>query len=387
MTVPVAFAYDVPLPNRYAATLQFLRTAAAMAAGGRRTAFLHGEASETSADTLARMDLAPGPNLVLRSIFAPTRLPGALARPHTALRIRRAARGCAVVSRGHTGMTYLPILRRFGAPMLLYEVHRLAGLSVAEAEAGGSLADDAVRSPEAKLAAARDLQAARAANGHVFLTDAVARAARAAGFPDRPALVLPSGTDLPPPPPPRPPDLDVIYAGKLSARKGLPDLLGAMAMLPERGLTVAGGSAAEVAALRNSAPPNVRFVGWQDQDDLTELLARARVGACLLPSGVDSVSDRFSSPMKLLQMMAHGLAVVATDTAAVRAVATDGRDALIVPPGDPGAAARAIDAALRDDALRSRLGGAARETAARYAWPERAERLGRFVDGLADEAR
>ena len=388
----LAILFDAPLPNRYAATLQFVRTAAAMAEGGRRCALLHAGRPARPEHALAALGASPHPNLALVPFFAPPRWPRAARWALLGRRLRALALASpgAVLSRGETAAAVLPGLAarrdRGRGPALVHEVHRLAGLSLEEARLGRSVEPAAALGARAARAHARDLAAARAADGVVFLTEEVRRAAAESGFPDRPSLVLPSGTDSPPPPGGAR-DLEVVYAGKLEARKGLPDLFAAMRALPHRRLDVAGGGVGELADARARAPGNVRLHGWLDQDKLSRLLARARVGACLLPRGMDSVSDRFTSPMKLLQMMAHGLGVVATDTIAVRAVATDGVDAILVAPNDPRAAAAAIERLLGDPAACERLGRAARRTAARYAWAGRARSLGAFVDSLADGRR
>jgi glycosyltransferase involved in cell wall biosynthesis len=94
--------------------------------------------------------------------------------------------------------------------------------------------------------------------------------------------------------------------------------------------------------------------------------------------GVDTVADRFTSPIKLIQMMANGMAIVATDVAPVRAIATHERDALLVPPDDPAALAAAAARLLADPALAARLGAEARRTSERYSWRARAEALRAF---------
>jgi glycosyltransferase involved in cell wall biosynthesis len=57
-------------------------------------------------------------------------------------------------------------------------------------------------------------------------------------------------------------------------------------------------------------------------------------------------------------------------------VLSDGSDALLVPPGDPGAVVHAIDRLARDRGLRARLGAAGRRTAERNgSWDVRASTL------------
>ena len=64
--------------------------------------------------------------------------------------------------------------------------------------------------------------------------------------------------------------------------------------------------------------------------------------------------------------MAAGLPVVATDVGGVAESVVDGETGLLVPPGDPGALAAALDRLLTDSALRLRLGTAGRERARRH---------------------
>ena len=69
-------------------------------------------------------------------------------------------------------------------------------------------------------------------------------------------------------------------------------------------------------------------------------------------------------PIALVEAMASGLPVVATDVGDVRAVVAEANRAWSVAPGDPAALAAALDRVCGDEALRRRLGEANREEAA-----------------------
>lgn len=91
----------------------------------------------------------------------------------------------------------------------------------------------------------------------------------------------------------------------------------------------------------------VRFLGLRE--DVPELLATC--DAVVLPS----LEEGF--PMVLLEAMAAGKAVVATQVGAIPGLIRAGDTGMLVPPGDPTALADAMSWLLDDASLRRRLGG------------------------------
>ena len=81
--------------------------------------------------------------------------------------------------------------------------------------------------------------------------------------------------------------------------------------------------------------------------------------------------------------LALGLPIVASDLASIREVLTDGRTALLVPPGDAPALGRAMTRLAGDTALSAALGAAGRTLANDYTWERRAERLEAALDAAA----
>ncbi len=88
---------------------------------------------------------------------------------------------------------------------------------------------------------------------------------------------------------------------------------------------------------------------------LVAMLARSALFA--LPSEIDK------SPYSVLEAMFAGLAVVATPVGGIPEMVLDGETGILVPPGDNGAIADAIERILGDDELRMRMGQAARARA------------------------
>ncbi|GAC1544317.1 MAG: MSMEG_0565 family glycosyltransferase [Acidimicrobiales bacterium] len=78
--------------------------------------------------------------------------------------------------------------------------------------------------------------------------------------------------------------------------------------------------------------------------------------------------------LAVLEGMAAGLPVVATDIPVFREYLTDELDALLVPVGDVGALARAMSRMAADGPLRDRLSRAGRHVAGRYGWDASARR-------------
>jgi glycosyltransferase involved in cell wall biosynthesis len=85
--------------------------------------------------------------------------------------------------------------------------------------------------------------------------------------------------------------------------------------------------------------------------------------------------------------MAEGLPVVAAAAGGPTEIVTDGVDGLLTPPGDVDALAGSLQRLAADEQLRSRLGAAARESAARFAPPVIAAQLQALYDDVLAERR
>lgn len=153
----------------------------------------------------------------------------------------------------------------------------------------------------------------------------------------------------------------LLFLGEVSRRKGIYELVRALARVAERVPTVelVCGGAGAVEEIRSLAvelgvADRVVCAGWLDAQRKQAELARASV--FVLPSYAEGM------PMALLEAMSWGLPVVTTPVGGVPQVITDEENGLLVPSGDIEALAAAIIRLLEAPALRARLGAAARAT-------------------------
>ena len=87
-------------------------------------------------------------------------------------------------------------------------------------------------------------------------------------------------------------------------------------------------------------------------------------------------SEFFGSPTKLFEYMAMARPVIASRLGQIASVVVDGENGLLVEPDDACALARAIEQLANDEAMRARLGAAARQTVIDgYTWRHNAARV------------
>lgn len=159
----------------------------------------------------------------------------------------------------------------------------------------------------------------------------------------------------------------LLFVGRLDERKGFPTAVAAFERLagdrPDLRLVVAGDGPDRGAA--DGLPARLRdrviFLGSLPSRDLPPIHA-----ACDLYLGPAVGGESFG--IVLVEAMAAGLPVVASDIAGYDEVVRHDVDGLLVPSRDPRALAEAVARVLDDPALAARLAGAGRTRAAAFDW-------------------
>jgi colanic acid/amylovoran biosynthesis glycosyltransferase len=152
----------------------------------------------------------------------------------------------------------------------------------------------------------------------------------------------------------------LLYIGRLSAAKGVPILLQAIAAVaeqhPDLQLRIVGDGPdrriLEIQASQLGISDHLSFVGYQSQDAVCCYLQACDI--FVLPSFAEGL------PVVLMEAMATGIPVIATSIAAISELVEDGINGYLVPPGAVESLAQRLDQLLSDAQLRQTLGQAGR---------------------------
>lgn len=171
--------------------------------------------------------------------------------------------------------------------------------------------------------------------------------------------------------------LQLLFLGNLSERKGVSDLIAAIAQSKvfKSGVVnavFAGNGDIDgytAKAVKAGLAEFVSFAGWCDQTKAATLMANADV--LVLPSYDEGL------PLVILEALANGTAVICTPVGEIPHALVPGKEALFVEPGNVMELAAAIDSVLGDEAMRRAL---ERDGRALY---EREFSLDMFADSIA----
>jgi glycosyltransferase involved in cell wall biosynthesis len=148
-----------------------------------------------------------------------------------------------------------------------------------------------------------------------------------------------------------------LFVGKLIPLHGLETILEAARLAPEIGFRLVGSG--QLQSLIDGRPDNVEWVPWVNYEELPRELWGA---GCAL--GIFGTTDKAQRviPNKAYQALACGTPLITAGTPAARELLTDGRDALLVRPGDAPALAAAVRKVAADRELAQSLSEGGRST-------------------------
>jgi phosphatidylinositol alpha-mannosyltransferase len=162
---------------------------------------------------------------------------------------------------------------------------------------------------------------------------------------------------------------NLLFVGRHEPRKGLLELLKAYRILRKTGcqcrLLVVGTGPLGREARRYVATrrlTGVEFLGRVSDEEKAQLFRTADVY-------VSPATGGESFGIVLLEAMAAGTPIVASDIHGYKGVVRRGREALLVAPREPKEIAAAVARLLRDDELRAEMGRAGMARAEEFSWP------------------
>ena len=168
---------------------------------------------------------------------------------------------------------------------------------------------------------------------------------------------------------------EVLFAGQVSLRKGIPYLLEAFRRLrhPRKRLTVVGSVQDHLRAVLATLPTeHVVFAGSVPQAELIERMSRSHV--MMLPSVEEGLA------LVQAQAMACECPVIATEATGAEDLFTDGVEGFIVPDRDVDALSGRLQQLADDPGLRERMAAAAKLRVERVGgWNEYGAHWERFL--------
>ena len=163
---------------------------------------------------------------------------------------------------------------------------------------------------------------------------------------------------------------NVLFLGRFTQEKGFPELLDAMQLVSQvvpRCRLVCAGTGDLTEAHRQIAHRNLESIvelhEWVEGPDKYRLFKQATL--FVQPSHYEGI------PMSILEAMAFGIPVIATQVGGIPDMITHGQEGLLVSPGDGAGLGQAIVTLLSNPRLRATMSGAC-QTKFRHAFSDQA---------------
>jgi phosphatidylinositol alpha-mannosyltransferase len=170
--------------------------------------------------------------------------------------------------------------------------------------------------------------------------------------------------------------LNILFVGRMEKRKGLNYLLKAYHQVKEeipncRLIVVGPGTRLRHKYEKTVAREGIKdvfFIGKVSHDDLPRYYQTADVFCA-------PATSQESFGIILLEAMALGKPIIASNIEGYASVLTQGKEGLLTPPRDAKGIAKALMTLLTDQTMRRQMGEKGRVTAAKYDWQYVAQRV------------
>ena len=174
----------------------------------------------------------------------------------------------------------------------------------------------------------------------------------------------------------------VLYQGGLREGRGLPQLIDAVAEVPDAQLVIIGDGPFEAEAKRLAAPlgERARFLPFTPPDVLPTYTASADLGAMLTEPLTESL--RLALPNKLFEYLLAGIPVLAGRTPEVQHVVETFDVGLVVDPNNRPRLVTSLQRALFNETDRARWRANAPKALRAYAWERDAARFQQLIHDL-----
>ncbi|MFC1984778.1 glycosyltransferase family 4 protein [Chloroflexota bacterium] len=181
---------------------------------------------------------------------------------------------------------------------------------------------------------------------------------------------------------------NILFVGRLERRKGVNYLLKAYLQVkqevPNSRLIIVGpGTRLRKRYerwIKRHGLEDVIFIGYASYDELPRYYKTADVFCA-------PALNRESFGIVLLEAMAVGTPIVATNIGGYASVISHGEDGLLVPPKDDKRLAQTLISLLNDETLRQQMGAKGKVTARKYRWEDVARRVFDYYVRVLNETR
>ncbi len=184
-------------------------------------------------------------------------------------------------------------------------------------------------------------------------------------------------------------EVAIIYAGSWESWKGVDVLIRAYAEVSSKvnncKLVLVGSNREELIKTRqlikslNLDEKKIVLVGFIPQTELVKYLKISNIG--VIPNIRTTIGSRYTSPLKLFEYMAAGLAIVASDLPSMHEILTDNEAVFFEPENEHDLANKLIDL-VNNKTKREQMGSSVMQKVNRFTYRERCKKVTEVIESI-----